>query len=287
MNRLSQTDPAVAIEHFAEKAKQTRATCVQLAFDGKEGHLSSSLSCVDVLVVLYNYWLRISPDNPKDPDRDRFFFSKGHACTALYAVLADCGFFPVDWLSQYAQSDSPLSVHPCVYALPLLESSSGSLGHGLGIATGAAYGMRLDNNGARVVVLMSDGESNEGSVWEACMFAAAQRLDNLLAIVDYNGLQAVGLSDKIMGQTSLEEKFRAFGWGARTIDGNNLSEIIEALDDLPFEPGRPSALVAKTKTGVSFMDNQVLWHYRVPSEEDLKMALKELGSNPLHTGITV
>lgn len=258
-----------------------------MAHDGKEGHLSSALSCVDVLVALYNYWLRVSPDNPKDPERDRFFFSKGHACTALYAVLADCGFIPMSWLSKYAQGNSPLPNHPCVYALPILEASSGSLGHGLGIATGAAYGMRLDGIKARAVVLMSDGECNEGSVWESCMFAAAQRLDSLVAIVDYNGIQAVGRSDDIMGHTVLDEKFRAFGWASRTIDGNNMTEIIDAFDDAPFETGRPSAIVARTTggAGVSFMEDQVLWHYRVPSTEDLQRALEELGQKPLHCGM--
>ena len=284
MTQVVEHKAEVDIARLARKARQVRATCVQMAHDGKGGHLKSALSCVDLLVVLYNYWLRVSPDNPKSPDRDRFFFSKGHACIALYAVLADRGFIPKDWLSKYAQSGSPLPEHPCIYALPLLECSSGSLGHGLGIATGVLYGLKLDRVDARAVVLMSDGECNEGSVWEAAMFAAAQSLDRLLAIVDYNGIQAVGRSDEIMGHTSLEEKFRAFGWAACTIDGNNLSEIIRALDDFPFEPGRPSAIIAKTRSGagVSFMEDQVLWHYRRPSNAELQRALQELGEMPIH-----
>ena len=147
-------------------------------------------------------------------------------------------------------------------------------------------GLRLDGVDARVVVLMSDGECNEGSVWEGAMFAAAKHLDRLLAIVDYNGIQAVGRSDELMGHTSLEQKFRAFGWAARTINGNDSSEIIAALDDFPFEPGRPSAIIAKTVggAGVSFMEDQVLWHYRVPPADELQRALQELGEKPLHKG---
>ena len=274
----------VDIPLLEKKARQLRATCVQMAHDGRQGHLSSALSCISLLVALYYHWLRVSPDDPKNPDRDRFILSKGHGCTALYAVLADCGFFPKDMLSLYAQNDSPLPNHPCKYALPFLETSSGSLGHGLGIATGMLYGLRLDGVDARAVVLMSDGECNEGSVWEAAMFAAANRLDRLLAIVDYNGIQAVGRSDELMGYTLLEEKFQAFGWAARTIDGNNIYEIIETLDDFPFEQGRPSAIIANTGTGISFMDDQVLWHYRVPSDEDLQRALQELGETPIHRG---
>lgn len=265
-----------------KKARELRATCIQMAHDGKEGHLSSALSCVDILVALYYCWLNVSPEEPRKPDRDRFILSKGHGCTALYSVLADLNFIAKECLSLYAQNDSPLPNHPCKYALPILELSSGSLGHGLGVATGMLYGLRLDAVRVRAVVLMGDGECNEGSVWEAAMFAAAQRMDSLLAIVDYNGIQAVGRSDEIMGHTSLEEKFQAFGWASRTINGNNLSEILKALDEVPFQEGRPSAIIAKTRAGVSFMEDQVLWHYRVPSDEDRKRALQELGTTPIH-----
>lgn len=277
---------AVDVAALERTARRVRATCVRMAHDAKEGHLSSALSCVDLLVVLFKHWLRVFPSDPKHPERDRFFFSKGHACTALYAVLADCGFIPTSWLSTYAEQDSSLPNHPCVYALPLLEASSGSLGHGLGLATGALYGLRLDGVAARAVVLMSDGECNEGSVWESAMFAAANHLDRLLAVVDNNGIQAVGRSDEIMGHTALEEKFRAFGWAARTIDGNSVPAIIRALADVPFEPGRPSAIIARTRggAGVAFMEDQVLWHYRVPSRAECEGALDELGAAPLHEG---
>lgn len=269
-----------------KKARALRATCVQLAHDAKENHLNGALSCIDILVALYDGWLRISPDQPRFPDRDRFIFSKGHACTALYAILADRGFFSKKLLHHYAQNDTPLPNHPCIHALPILECSAGSLGHGLGMATGLCYALRLDGKKSRVAVLISDGECNEGSTWESAMFAAAKRLDQLLAIVDYNGIQSVGRSDELMGYTSLEVKFRAFGWGVRSVNGNDIAQIVETLQAFPFEPTRPSAIIAKTKAGagVSFMEDQVLWHYRVPSDQDLRQALLELGEIPIHMG---
>jgi len=270
-------------KYFLEKkAKQLRATCVQMAYDSKEGHLSSSLSYIEILVVLYYCWLNISPDRGRDQNRDRFILSKGHGCSALYAILADRDFIPNEWLSLYANEESPTPNHCCFHALPVLETSAGSLGHGLGIATGIVYGLKLRKSNARTVVLMGDGECNEGSIWEAAMFAAAQKLDKLIAIVDYNGIQAVGRTDEIMGYTSLEDKFRAFGWGARTIDGNNIPEILSNLNDIPFEKDRPSAIVAKTKIGITFMEDDVLWHYRKPSKDDLHNALDELNEKPIH-----
>jgi transketolase len=265
-------------------ARRIRATCVQMSFDGRHGHLASALSCVDLLVMLYGGFLRVFPQDPARIDRDRFIFSKGHACTSLYAVLAHRGFIPKPWLSDYARDDAPLAVHPCKHALPLLELSTGSLGHGLGVAGGMLYGHRLDGLDTHAIVLMSDGECNEGSVWEAAMFAAAQNLENLLTIIDYNGIQAVGRSDEIMGYTDLAEKFRAFGWGAVTIDGNDMEQIGKALGSLPYRHGRPSAIVAKTKggAGVPFMEDDVLWHYRVPSKDELEKAIEFLGVPPLH-----
>jgi len=279
-NSLGGTDVA----GLEATARRIRATCVQLAHDGKVGHLGSALSCVDIVLALYHGWLRVTPETADDYHRDRFIFSKGHACTALYAVLVERGFLPVEQLGRYAVRDEPLSDHPCQHALGLLECSSGSLGHGLGIAAGMLYGLGLDRSPARAAVLLSDGECNEGSVWESAMFAAAQKMENLLALVDYNGLQAVGRSDDLMGHTSLEEKFQAFGWGACTIDGNDMGAILKTLKQFPLQPGRPSAIICKTRkgAGVSFMEDKVLWHYRVPSCEDLGSALAELGAKALH-----
>ena len=283
---MSGVSPELAA--LGRSARRIRATCVQLSHDARKGHLKSALSCVDILVALYHGgWLRVAPTAPHAPERDRFYLSKGHGCTSLYAVLADRGFIDPGLLAHYGEPDSPLQSHPCRHALPILECTSGSLGHGLGIAAGALYGLRLaGNRTSRGVVLLSDGECNEGSTWEAAMFAAAQRLDRLVAIVDDNGIQAVGRSAAIMGGTSLEEKFRAFGFGARTVDGHDLAALRAALDAVPFTPDRPSAIVAKTKSGagVSFMEDDVLWHYRVPSDEDLQRALAELGERPVHGG---
>ena len=272
------------IETLRKKANEVRATCVQIAHDGKVGHVGSALSCVEILIALYYHWLRVTPHTCSVTGRDRFIMSKGHGCSSLYAVLADRGFIPKEWLKLYAVPNSPLPDHPCKHALSILECSSGSLGHGLGIATGMLYGIRLDGFDARVAVLMSDGECNEGSVWEAAMFAAAKELDNLVALIDYNGIQAVGRSDEIMGYTSLEEKFKAFGWGSLTIDGNNIQEVIETLDSIPIKHRRPSAIILRTKkgAGISFMEDETLWHYRVPSAEDLDRALAELGAKPIY-----
>lgn len=269
------------LEH---KAREIRATIIQMAHDGKEGHLNGALSCVELLLCLFNGGLKIDPQSPKAPERDRFIFSKGHACASLYAVLADRGFFPLEWIDNYAKNDSPLPSHPCVHALPILDCSAGSLGHGFGMATGKAYSLKLDGIKSKVVALISDGECNEGSTWESATFARTHKLDNLLLIVDNNGVQSVGRADELMGHTSLEEKFAAFGWAVQTIEGNSISAIQQALQDVPFAIGQPSAIIAKTTAGkgVSFMQDQVLWHYRVPSDDDVKNALHELGTTPLH-----
>lgn len=272
----------VDLAALAARARRLRATCIKMSHVGKEGHLGGSLSCVDILVSLYHAWLNVDPAKPKDPSRDRFFFSKGHACSSLYAVLADRGFVSPESLNTYNTAGSPYPLHSCKHSLPVLEMSAGSLGHGLGIATGVAYGLRLDNNPARVVALLSDGECNEGSIWEAAMLAKAQKLERLIAIVDYNGTQSIGFTDELMGHTSIEEKFRAFGWNASTINGNDIGAVIAALDAVRFDTGRPTAIVAKTTKGVSFMENQILWHYRVPSADEVQKAFEELGAQPIY-----
>ena len=261
-----------ALEHAA---RVVRAACIQMAFNAREGHLSSAMSCADILVALYGGWLRVSPEAPDAPGRDRFILSKGHAATGLYAVLAERGFLPRSMLDTYGRTGGPLPNHPCKHALPLLEASSGSLGHGLGMATGMAYGFRLDGHlDRRLAVLMSDGECNEGSVWESAMFGAAHGLDQILAIVDNNNQQAVGRTDEITGFTSFADKFRSFGWGVRSVDGHDMGALVRALEAFPFEKGRPSALIAKTipGRGVSFMESQPVWHYRSPSAEEVDQA---------------
>lgn len=272
------------LQSLEKEARAIRATCMQMAFDGREGHLSASMTYADVLVALYRCWMRPA-DAATGRSADRFILSKGHGCTALYAMLAACGRIPKESLALYNHPGGPLPNHPCEHALPEIEMSAGSLGHGLGVATGMLYGLRLRGDGARIAVLLGDGECNEGSVWEAAMFAAAQKLDNLLAIVDYNGIQAVGRSDDLMGHTDLAAKFRAFGWAAETIDGHDMEAIMDALSRVPFTPGRPTAIIMKTRMGVSFMEGDVVWHYRKPSADDLARALAELDAAPIHKDV--
>jgi len=265
-------------------AARVRATCVQMAYNARESHLSSSLSCVEILTTLLGGYLNYS-NGAKDAndERDRFILSKGHGCTTLYAVMAALGVIPAQMLLSYGQTDAPLQNHPCKHLLPELEISSGSLGHGLGIAAGMLLGLRLSgNHTSRACVVLSDGECNEGSVWEAAMFAASQKLGNLLAVVDHNGSQAVGRSDVLMGFTSLEEKFRSFGWHTISVDGNDLNALLDALGNLRFPEEKPCAIIANTVSGagVSFMERDQVWFYRTPSQDDLKRAMQELGAAP-------
>lgn len=266
-------------EFFKKKSQELKALCIKLAHEGKEGHLNGALSSMDLLIALYYGFLKVDPNDPKNPNRDRLLFSKGHACTSLYAILADRGFFPKEWLSRYATNDTPLPSHPCIHALPVLEVSAGSLGHGLGVASGIAYSQMLRGEKNRIVALISDGECNEGSTWETAMFAKTQKLSNLLVVVDYNGIQSVGKTADLMGSAqSVEEKFKAFGWKTCRTNGHDIPGMIEALNRFPFASDAPSAIIAETRagSGVSFMEDQVLWHYRTPSVEDVQKAMVEL-----------
>lgn len=276
--------PNYTIEELEAISGKLRATCIKLSHEGREGHLNGALSSMDLIVALYYTWLNIPADYTASKLRDRFIFSKGHAVTSLYTVLADLGLIPLEYLCEYARNNSPLPSHPCKHSLPLLDASSGSLGHGLGIASGMAYSLKLDKNPARAVAFLSDGECNEGSTWEAAMFASANKLDNLLAVIDYNGTQAVAQTDRVTGGTSFEEKFRAFGWEAVTIDGHDFKEILDALKKIPFTLNKPSAIIAKTVAGkgAKFMENQVLWHYRIPPVEEVEKAIAEIGYQPIY-----
>jgi len=265
------------IASLAARARTIRAATVRMAHDGKTPHIGSALSEVDVLVALYFHTMRIDPAAP-GADDDVFILSKGHGCMSYYATLAERGFFPASLLASYAQNGGALPEHPTPGRIPGVRVATGSLGHGLAIAAGMAHARVLDDRPGRVFTMLSDGECNEGSVWEAAMFAAGRRLDRLVAIVDYNKLQAMGRSDEVTALAPLADKWRAFGWGTREIDGHDLPAIVAALDALPFEPGRPSAIVAHTVKGkgVSFMENRAEWHHKVPSREQLASALEEL-----------
>lgn len=240
-------------------------------------HIGTCLSMADLLACLYGGILRVDPVRPQWSDRDRFILSKGHGVAILYAALAECGFFPKSRLATYAQDHSPLTSHPN-HLVEGIEFSTGSLGHGLPVGCGLALAARRAGERWRTIVLMSDGELDEGSNWEAFLFAAHHRLDNLAAIVDYNKIQSLGRVSAVMELEPLVEKLRAFRWSVREIDGHDHAAIDAALGSTPWEEGRPSIVLAHTVKGkgVSFMEDDLLWHYRSPDAGELARALNEL-----------
>ena len=244
----------------------------------KGGHVGSSFSTVEVLAALYGKVLRLDPAHPGDPDRDRFVLSKGHGCAALYAALAERGFFPKSWLDGFYQNGAKLASHATHWGVPGVEASTGSLGHGLALACGMALVGKRDLRPYRVFTLLSDGECDEGSTWEAALFAPFHRLDNLVAIVDYNKIQSLGRVKDVLDLEPFGAKWKAFGWAVREIDGHDLGEVLPALESVPFEKARPSCIIAHTVKGkgVSFMEDKLLWHYRPPNDEEFEKALAEL-----------
>jgi transketolase len=257
-------------------ARALRRHVVMMCSSGGSAHVGSCLSMADIVAVLFTQVLRLDPAQPRWPGRDRFILSKGHAGACIYAALAERGFFPREQLALHYQNGSHLSGHVSHKGVPGVEISTGSLGHGLGIGAGMALGLRGMGGGQRVIVLMGDGECDEGSNWEAILFAAHHRLGNLCAIVDYNKLQSLGPVAQTLALEPLEEKWRAFGWAVRRIDGHDHDALAAAFS--PDEEGRPLCILADTVKGkgVSFMEGQVLWHYRVPRGEELAAALAEL-----------
>jgi len=245
----------------------------------RTSHIGTNYSMIELLVVLYSRILQIDPKQPNWPARDRFILSKGHGCAALYGVLAEEGFFPLEWLDTYCLDGSLLAGH-VTHSVPGVEVSTGSLGHGLPIANGMALAGKRDGSTWRVFALLSDGECDEGSTWEAALFAPHHQLDNLTAIVDYNKIQALGYTAEVLNLRSLVDKWRAFGWAVREIDGHDLEEVENALRNVPFSPGQPSCIIAHTVKGkgVSFMEDKLLWHYRSPQGEEYAAACDELES---------
>jgi len=232
----------------------------------------------DLVACLYWNTLRIDPTHPTWPDRDRFILSKGHGAAILYATLAECGFFPLAELDTYCQDGSRLTGH-ATSGVPGIELSSGSLGHGLPVGCGIALAAKREKLPFRTFVLLSDGELDEGSNWEAILFAPQHQLDNLVAIVDYNKIQSFGLVKDVLELEPLADKFRAFRWAVKEVDGHNMKELVEVLGSMPRESGRPTAIIAHTVKGkgVSYMEDNLAWHYKSPTDEQLKNALKELG----------
>lgn len=259
-------------------ARRMRIQALCMVHRAKASHIGSALSICDIIAVLYGRIMQFDPCNPGWPGRDRFILSKGHACVAVYAALAEQGFIRQDTLRTYGEDHSMLMNH-ISHKVPGVEFSTGSLGHGLPFGVGKALAAKRRNQSWRTFVQLSDGELDEGSNWEAAMFAAHHGLDNLIAIVDYNKLQSLTTVEKTLRIEPLADKFTAFGWAVRELDGHDHQALYQALSSAPWEAGKPNILIANTikGKGVGFMENNVAWHYKSPSSEQLAQALKELG----------
>lgn len=264
-----------------ELARLVRISSLKMCHTARASHVGSCLSAADLLAVLYRNFLRVDPTRPRWIDRDRFIMSKGHAAAAHYAVLAHSGFIAKDALDTYCAPGSLLGGHSS-HHVNGVELSTGSLGHGLAVAAGMALCGKREGRPFRVVSLLSDGECDEGSTWEAALFAQHHSLDNLIAIVDWNKLQSFGRVDEVLRLEPFEAKWQAFRWATRTVDGHDLEAVRLALEAIPFEPGRPSVILAHTVKGkgVSFMEDKLEWHYRSPSAEQLRIAMEELERKP-------
>jgi transketolase len=260
-----------------EFARQIRRRVLEMSHRAGTPHLGSSLSCADIVAAAYGGGLRLAPADAQQSGRDRFLLSKGHAATTLYAALALTGHFPDDWISHYAEPGAPLGEHPSP-EIPGIDLATGSLGHGLPVAVGLALSDRIRRVHRRTCVLMSDGECNEGTVWEAALFAPAHRLVELFVVIDFNGWQATGRSAEITALEPLAEKWATFGWRTIEIDGHDLIGLRDLLAGPADGSGRPTAIVAHTVKGkgVSFMEDDNNWHYRVPNDAELARALAEL-----------
>ena len=262
-----------------EIANVIRKDIVSMICKSKSGHPGGSLSAVEILTALYFDQMNIDPTNPKMEDSDRFVLSKGHAAPALYATLSERGYFDKEELNHLRQIGSMLQGHPDMKKIPGVEMSTGSLGQGFSVACGMAMAAKLDNAPWNVYALLGDGEVQEGIIWEAAMSAAHYKLDNMIAFLDYNGLQIDGDVESVMNINPIEDKFKTFGWNVITIDGHDFDQIFAALDMAKDTVDKPTMIIAKTikGKGVSFMENQASWHGSAPSEEQLQQALSELG----------
>ncbi|MGA2490915.1 MAG: transketolase [Anaerolineales bacterium] len=254
-----------------------RKTILQIIYSAKAGHTGGSLSCVDILNVLYNHVMNISPQNFAQVNRDHYIHSKGHSVEALYAVLADKGFFPEKALNTIEKYGSDFIGHP-TRSVPGIEQNTGALGHGLSVSVGMALAAKMDGRKDRVFAILGDGELTEGSNWEASASAANYHLDNLVVIVDRNTLQISGRTEDVMAMEPLEDKFTAFGYAVRHVDGNDVIELAALFESLPFELGKPNLVLAHTVKGkgISFMEDKLQWHHRTPTDAEYTAALQEL-----------
>jgi transketolase len=271
--------PIIAVQRYDTKALARRIRCqaLRMVTRAKASHIGSALSITDIVAVLYGRILRVRPDEPRHPERDRFILSKGHACVAVYAALAETGFIDPALLETYGTDGSMLMAH-ISHKVPGAEFSTGALGHGLPFGTGKALAAKRRGEPWRTIVLTSDGEWGEGSNWEAALFAAHHGLDNLVCIIDYNKLQSLRTVEETLRLEPLHSKFAAFGWAVREVDGHDHNALTEALEAAPWVAGKPTMLIAHTVKGkgVSFMENKVEWHYRNPTPELLEAALAEI-----------
>lgn len=262
-------------------ANDIRIGIIEAVYNGKSGHPGGSLSCADIMAVLYFNQMNIDPKNPKAEARDRFVLSKGHCSPALYSTLARKGYFPKENLLTFRKIDSNMQGHPDMNKVPGVDMTSGSLGQGLSVANGMALSSKLDKQGYRVYCLLGDGEIEEGQVWEALMSSVKYKLDNLCIIIDNNNLQIDGTIEEVKGLTNISEKIKSFGFHVLEIDGNNIEELINAFNVARSIKNVPTAIIAKTVKGkgVSFMENNVSWHGKAPNDEEYKIAIEELSKN--------
>jgi transketolase len=267
----------MTVNELTKKSVEYRRKILKYIFHANAGHTGGSLSCIDILNVLYNHVLRVSPENFQSADRDRYIQSKGHSVEALYVVLADKGFFPESDLETLCKFQSHYIGHP-TKKVAGIEQNTGALGHGLPICVGNALAAKLDNKDYRVFTLLGDGELPEGSNWEAALAASHYQLDNLCAIIDHNKLQITGLTRQVCNTDPVDKKFESFGWAVRRVDGHDLAALMAAFDALPFTAGKPSLIIADTikGKGISYMENNTKWHHGVPDAKQYEDALAEL-----------
>lgn len=269
---------SVFLKNLEEKSKNIRRSIIEMVYSAKSGHPGGSLSIADVLTTLYFSEMNINVENPKDENRDRLVLSKGHCSPALYATLAEKGFFPKDDLKTFRKIDSYLQGHPDMKKIPGVDISSGSLGQGLSVANGMAIAGKIDKKDYRVYAIMGDGEIEEGQIWEAAMTSSHYKLDNLCAIVDNNNLQIDGKIENVMNPYPIDKKFENFGFNTIIIDGHNFEEILNAFNKAKETKGKPTAIIAKTTKGkgISYMEGNASWHGKAPNEDEYKLAIEEL-----------
>jgi len=259
-------------------ARRIRSHVLRMCHRAKASHVGSGLSVADILAVLYGQSLQYDPANADWADRDRLIISKGHAAAAVYAALAEVGFFSVDWLDRFCESGQPLGGHVTRHGVPGVEASTGSLGHGLGMACGLALFAKRRGLNWRTYAVLSDGECDEGSVWEAALFAPHHGLDNLFAIVDYNKIQSFGSVSDVLELEPLAQKWSAFNWRVHEINGHDTAQLSQVFNHIPPDEGKPTVIIAHTikGKGVSFMEGKLEWHYKSPNDQELRRALEEL-----------